>query len=126
MNLQWNQITAALIIGVGLGAIAGNSPYIHDAVRKLDNRPPHVRMLERFAKRLDLTAEQKSQVSTIMEQKRARMNAVFNDMKPQFAQVRTETSDEIRKILTPEQQKKFAVMESKMSERFNKRFPPHS
>jgi Spy/CpxP family protein refolding chaperone len=125
MNLKWNQITIALIVGLFAGALVADSPAAHDFMRKWDTHPPKERIVKRFAKRLNLTEEQKTQVAAVLEQKRAKMDAVFNEMKPKFEQVRAETSDEIRKLLNPEQQKKFAVMEAQMSERFNKRFPPH-
>ena len=125
MNLKWNQITAAFLVGAVAAMIACQPPFIHDLMRKFDNRPPQERMLQRFAKRLDLTEEQKTQVASILEQKRAKMDALFNEMKPKFEQVRIETGEEIRKFLNPEQQKKYEVMDSEMAERFNKRFPPH-
>ncbi len=124
MKLQWNQITAAFIGGLLVGTMAGGSPFFHNLTRKWDNQPPQERMLKRFAKRLSLTDEQKVQVASVMEQKRAKMDALFKEMKPKFEQVRTETSGEIRKFLTPEQQKKFEVMEAEMAKRFDKRFPP--
>jgi len=126
MNFQWNQITLSLIAGLLMGAAVGGSPSFHEYAHKWDTRSPQERMLKRFAKRLDLTEDQKRQVATILEQKRAKMDALFNEMKPKFEQIRIETGDEIRQFLNPEQQKKFQAMDAEMSDRFNKRFPPHS
>lgn len=125
MNLRWNQILVSLLVGILIGAITSGSPAVHDLIHKWDSHSPQDRMLKRFAKRLSLSSEQKTAVATILDQKRTKMDAIFNEMKPKFEQVRKETGDDIRKLLNENQKGKFEAMELEMTDRFNKRFPPH-
>jgi Spy/CpxP family protein refolding chaperone len=124
MNLRWNQIAVGFLVGLLAGAIVGGSPYFRKLSERWDGRPPHNRMLNRFAKRLQLSEEQKAQVGGVLEQGRAKMDAVFKDVRPRFEQVRKETDDEIRAFLNPEQRQKFEKMNEERARHFNKRFPP--
>lgn len=68
------------------------------------------RRLEHFSKKLDLTSEQSAKVKTLMDEKRK------------------STKEEIRKILNPEQLKKYEQMEARREKRRKKRHgppPPH-
>jgi hypothetical protein len=123
MNLRWNQIAVGFIVGLLAGAIVGGSPVPRKLSESWDGRPSHNRMLNRFATRLHLSEEQKAQVGGVLEQGRAKMNAVFADMRPRLEQVRKETDDEIRVFLNPEQQRKFEKMNEERAKRFDKRFP---
>ena len=71
-------------------------------------------MVERFARELDMTAEQKTQVSAILEAQRDAIRSLDAEMRPRFQEIRRSIRGEIRKILTPEQQEKFEEMERKM------------
>ena len=118
-----HKIVIALLIGLIVGALAG-SWYVKE------NFTPHWNgrggdfkrhMLEHFSSELSLTPEQKEEVGAIFEKNRPQMMALQAEMRPKFEALRNLTHEEIRKILTPEQQKKFDVM----SARFEKRFKDH-
>jgi Spy/CpxP family protein refolding chaperone len=120
MTLKWNQVGVAFLIGLTVGVLVGGSSFCRDLTRKWDKQPRHERMLNKFSDRLSLTDEQRTQVKAIMHQKRSKMGVIYTEMRPRFEQVRNETSDEIRKILTPEQQQKFEEFEAEKRERFRK------
>lgn len=125
MNLKWNQIGVAFLIGLLLGTLVG-SPSLHRKFKKSwDKRPHHERMLDRFASKLDLSPKQKNEMAPILQAKRVRVEALFTEMAPKFEQIRTETNSDIRKLLNPDQLEKFEALDAKMKERFKKRFPKH-
>lgn len=70
--------------------------------------PPPETMIERIDERadLDLTEDQKQQIKTLMEEQRARHEAI-----------RKETQERMGKILTPEQKKKLDEHHAKMMDR---------
>jgi len=122
MSFKWNQIAGAFLVGLLVGVLAGGSAFVRNIDRHFDKKSPQEHMLKQFARKLDLTDEQKNQVKIVFEQKWSKMDAIFAEMKPKFDQVRTETNDEIRKFLNPDQQKKLAEMEAKKSKR-PRRYP---
>ena len=125
MNLKYNQIAAGLIIGLLLGTLLGASP-LRWKIRSLwDHRTPQERILGRISSRLDLSSEQKTKVAAILEAKRVKIDALFAEGRSKFQAVRMETRAEIRNILTPEQIKKFEVLEAEMDARFNRQKRRH-
>lgn len=71
------------------------------------------KMLAKFSSELSLTEDQKTKVKAIFESKHKEMVKIREELHPKFEALRKSTHDEINKILTPEQQKKFETMESK-------------
>lgn len=117
MKVQWKQVIASLLLGLLLGIVAafGALPLLHG------HRDHHyTRMVERFSRRLDLTPEQKTQVSAILEAKRQKMDVLRAEVNPKFEEIRNSTKKEIRKILTAEQQKKFDALEARRAARREK------
>lgn len=53
--------------------------------------------------RLDLSAEQRVQIETILERRRSRMEAFWSEYRPQLRAMVDSTRAEIREVLTPEQ-----------------------
>ena len=48
------------------------------------------------------------------------MNTIREEMRPRLEAIKKSTNEEIRKLLTPEQQAKFDEFEAKMKERHEK------
>lgn len=109
----WHQIFISLLIGFALGSVFGRwyAKESFPAHRKGDMRQ---HMLERFSRDLHLSADQKQQVAVIFEAKHPQMLALQAQMHPKFEALRISTQEEIRKILTPDQQKKLDTMNAKM------------
>ena len=65
------------------------------------------RIVEQLTRELALTSEQRKQLESILETTKAKHQAVYEQVRPQFEQVRQEGRARIRSILTPEQLPKF-------------------
>ena len=57
-----------------------------------------------LARELGLTAAQHDSVAAILRRHRPEMHAIFTTIRPQIDSARTRISDEIRGVLTPDQQ----------------------
>lgn len=69
--------------------------------------PPPERLIERLDSVLDLTADQHAKVEQIFESRRKGLEAVQDEVIARAQQEQRELQDEIRKVLTPEQQQRF-------------------
>ena len=70
-------------------------------------------MLEKFASELDLTSEQKTKVAAVFESKHKKMMELRDELRPKFKALRKSTQDDIKVLLTSEQQKKFDEIHSR-------------
>ncbi|OGS04783.1 MAG: hypothetical protein A3G41_04020 [Elusimicrobia bacterium RIFCSPLOWO2_12_FULL_59_9] len=122
MKLEWKQILIAFILGVllagGLGALALK----YNAHRRWGGEPGYARMVERFNKKLDLTAEQSAKVAAILEEKRKKIKALRGEFGPRFEEIRNSARAEIRGVLDDRQREKFDKLQAKDS-RWKKRRP---
>ena len=107
------------ILGLVVGFWIGREHF----PRHWDRRQRYEKMLERFDSRLQLTPEQKPQVRSVFESKRQKMEALRGEMRPKFQEIRRSTQEDLRKLLTPDQQKKFERMEAEWQVRMKKRHP---
>jgi len=94
MKLDWKQVIVSLAIGVFLGSTF--SCWKCKQCCPFDDGSKKERMLNKFSKKLDLNEEQKTQVSAIFEDKFKKMEELHNTKR-----------DEIRAVLTSDQQAKF-------------------
>jgi Spy/CpxP family protein refolding chaperone len=116
------KLVAALIFlgALAIGMVAGifidralfqssAPPY---ALPRVYDRPPDagVPMMRHFAQTLDLTTAQQSELDRVLENYRQRLDFFRHSMHPRYAAMRDSLHADIRKILTPEQQKKFDEM----------------
>jgi Spy/CpxP family protein refolding chaperone len=85
---------------------------------------PLSRMLvDRLVRDLDLTADQRTKVEEVLTSRRAGMETLQRDVRGRFEAEQRSLRDEIRKVLTPEQQAKFDKNEKERG-RFGRRGPP--
>ena len=109
----------SLILGIAAGWWAGRDLF----PRRWNRGELYQQMLEQFSDRLRLTPDQKRQVNTIFETKKAKMKALREEMRPRFELIRLETQRDLRRLLTPAQQKRFDRMEAEWQARLKKRHP---
>jgi Spy/CpxP family protein refolding chaperone len=69
--------------------------------------PPPGMLLERLTSDLELTPDQRSQIEGVLAARRSRLDALQQDVHARFEAEQRSLRDEIRKVLTPEQQEKF-------------------
>lgn len=110
----------AVLIGVALGLGAGATMRYYRFCHPMDSHERTEHLLNKFSSKLDLTPEQRTQVAAILEEKRQKIDGLRSQFQPQFESVRNSTRDEIRKILNPDQQKKFDVLDAKMRARWKR------
>ncbi len=117
---SWKPILAALVIfaaGVVTGGLTVNlrtkpqAPGLRafeqraSPAQNWDNR---IRELgKRMERQLDLTAEQRGRIETIVRESQRRIKGVFEEVAPKAREEFRETRMKIREVLTPEQRKKF-------------------
>jgi Spy/CpxP family protein refolding chaperone len=86
--------------------------------------PPPGRLVERLSRDLELTADQKTKIEAILASRRPRLDALQQDARANFDAEQQGLRDEIRTVLTPDQQKKFDEREKELRGRFGRRGPP--
>ncbi len=106
-----------------LGGVAGGlSQYLVEN-RIFSSQPPRPRVpnshdiVEEMAQHLNLDAQQKEQLKTIVQQSRDRYRTLSRQFQPQYEKIRGETNEAIRGILRPDQRKQFEATLEKMDSR---------
>ncbi|OGR60197.1 MAG: hypothetical protein A2X36_03470 [Elusimicrobia bacterium GWA2_69_24] len=74
-------------------------------------------MVEKFSRELKLDAAQKDAVRAVLESRRESMRAFKKETGARFDEIRLSMDSEIKKVLTPEQQKAFDAMHERMAAR---------
>ena len=120
-KIHWHQVVISVLIGFALGTVFGQRHGEESWRAHWKKGSKRQEMVERFSKELHLSADQKNQVAAIFEAKHPQMEILRDEMKPKFEALRASTQAEIRKLLTPEQEKKFDEMNAKMEERWKER-----
>ena len=69
--------------------------------------PPPERLVERLTSELQLNTEQRTQIDAILKSRRQKLEDLQHDVHLRFEREQQELRDEIRKVLTPDQQKQF-------------------
>jgi len=84
-------------------------------------------ILDEMSKRLNLTAAQKAKIKPVLEDQRNKMKALYNDRSTPNNQkmeklraMQTSYQARVKKILTPEQQKKMDQWQAEMRSRFQR------
>lgn len=104
MKLDWKQVIISLVIGVFLGSTF--TCWKCKQCCPFDDVSKKERMLNKFSKKFDLNEEQKTQVSVIFEDKFKKMDELHKAKR-----------DEIRAVLTPDQQSRFDKISAKWDTR---------
>jgi Spy/CpxP family protein refolding chaperone len=84
--------------------------------------PPPAVLVDRLARELDLTAEQRTKIEEVLTARRTRLETVQREVRARFEEEQRGLRDEIRNVLTPEQQEKFDKNEQQRG-RFGRRGP---
>lgn len=115
---KW-QIRAAVLAIFLLGFLAGALTLnIYDQQRSSFPRGFGGReRYEQMVTRLNLTTEQRTQVDQIIKDARARMIEIRRQSEPGIREVRQQTDERLKAVLTPEQWSQWQRMTSEMRER---------
>jgi len=102
-SLKWSGITLAVIAGVLIGFALTTFAYRH---RLMGVPGPHS-FIERLDHELHLNPDQLHQIETLVRDTRVKMDQLHEDFRRRHQQLIFQTHDQIRALLTPEQQQKF-------------------
>ena len=114
------------VLGVAIGALGltlMNGRVYGARPNSRQGTPGPTRVVNRLTRDLDLTADQQKRLSEILANTQARYNAIRQQMNPQFDQVRSEGREQIRQILTPEQQPKLDEFYRQVDEEHRRKSP---
>ena len=84
--------------------------------RKDDGRRER-RMLDHLQSELQLSPEQTQQIRQVLDRTRDEMIELRGETEPRFVAIRERSRDQIRAVLTPEQQQKFDQLAARRPER---------
>lgn len=106
---RWQLRLAAIIIflfGAAAGALATRA---YHAWFDTSRTPRHVRF-EQMLDRLQLNAEQRTQVQQIFDDTRGRLSALRQESEPRVKEIRRQADERMQQVLTPEQWQQFQKM----------------
>jgi Spy/CpxP family protein refolding chaperone len=110
------------ILGIALGSVGTYLVTMRvQAARPAgagERAPSHMAM---FTRDLNLTPEQQTQVQAIMNETRSHYAELHQKLDPEYEQVRQQSREHIRQVLTPEQRPKFEELLRQMDEERRKR-----
>ena len=104
---KW-QVRLGVLIIFAIGFLAGGLAmnFYRDHRRPTDF-PPMRGGFNRVIERLNLTPEQKTEVSRIFDDARAQLMEIRKETGPKFHEVRKQTDERLKAVLTPEQWEQF-------------------
>lgn len=117
---KW-QIRAAVLLIFLLGFLAG--ALVMNIYHKQRREAGRGDWYEQVINRLNLTAEQKTQVEQIMKEARAQMIEIRKQSEPRVSEVRRQTDERLKTVLTPEQWSQWRQLTSERRERWRRERP---
>jgi hypothetical protein len=117
---QSRTLASALLSGLVIGAVGGAMWQRHVMRGFLKNGPDTNRVLSRLTHDLDLDNSQRKAIETILDEGKVEIDKLHQDTEARFEAVRANTRESIRKLLNPDQQKKFEEVTARWDERHKK------
>lgn len=118
---KWQVRVAALmifVIGFAAGALALNVYRRWGRTVTVQSRQAR---FERMLDRLNLNADQKTQVQQILGDTRGQLQTLRKESEPRFEEIRRQADERLQKVLTPEQWQQFQKERSEMRGRGRRR-----
>lgn len=118
----WALVLGIFAVGAGAGGAAGYAAASKKLADVLKDDRPEVRRFEALAVELDLTRDQRKQVREILEhhrdEHRDMMKKMYEQCGAPVQEMRDRVDEELRKVLTAEQAKRFEELVEKRHQRF--------
>jgi hypothetical protein len=102
-SLKWTGIALSVVAGVLIGFALTTFAYRHRLIRVPG---PHG-FIQHLDQELNLSPDQLHQIETLVRDTHVKMEKLHEDFDHQHQQLIFQTHDQIRALLTPEQQQKF-------------------
>lgn len=107
-------VAMVFLLGILLGGV-GNHLW-GERVWGRNDTPPANRISVELTQELQLTPEQQKQLNGIIADTQAKWRALYAPLEPQRTEIREQSHDQMRKILTPEQLSKFDAFMQRLDE----------
>lgn len=108
-------VAVVFLLGALLGFV-GNHLWGERVWGMRDTTPPPNHLSVELTQDLQLTADQQKQLNGIIADTQAKWRALYNPLEPQRAEIRQQSHEQMRKILTPEQLPKFDAFMRRLDE----------
>jgi Spy/CpxP family protein refolding chaperone len=117
-------VVVAFVGGLVIGAIGDRLWTLHrgPASHRLAMHAITARVLSRLDSELSLTPQQHEQVKKILDAHAARMQTIWEGVRPQIHREVDQNNAEIEQVLTPEQRQKFAKLKMQFLPRHIRHF----
>jgi len=100
-------VILVFLLGIVIGAVGARVCDKRQAGPRALIKPTRDDVIQQMNRELDLNSDQQQQLSTIIDDTRARWRALYAPLDAQHEAIRQQSRDKIRAILTPEQRTKF-------------------
>jgi len=108
-------VAVVFLLGALLGFV-GNHLWGERVWGMRDTTPPPNHLSLELTQDLQLTADQQKQLNGIIADTQAKWRALYNPLEPQRAEIRQQSHEQMRKILTPDQLPKFDAFMRRLDE----------
>jgi Spy/CpxP family protein refolding chaperone len=114
-------VLVVFLLGVLLGGV-GNHLWGERVWGKqvTTTTPSKGQIVNDLTRELQLTADQQKQLGAIVDDTRAQWRTLYSTIEPQHEQIRQQSRDRIRAILTPDQKPKFEEFMKRLDEQRQK------
>lgn len=105
-----------LLVGGFGNHLWGERVWGHQGVGSHQGPPTRARIVNDFTRELQLTPDQQTEISAIIDETRTQVRALYQPLDAQHEQIRQQARARIRAVLTPEQLPKFDAFMQRIDE----------
>ena len=119
---QWRiraAVVGVFLLGCLAGALAMN---VYRAQFSRYPREPRGERFEQMLDRLNLTAEQRTQMEQIIKESRSQLMEIRRQSAPRYQEIRKQTDEKLQTILSPQQWQQWQQLTREMRGRRNRGF----
>ncbi len=116
---MWATLVLTLILGMSLGVLLDRN--IDFWSHGHDSESRSRRFMSMLEKELELSSEQKENLTKVLAANREKADAFWSDTRNSYAELRKEFRKQIRSVLNPEQQERFDAMMAEVDARREER-----
>jgi hypothetical protein len=108
-------VGVVFVLGILLGGL-GNHLWGERVWGMRNNAPPPTHLAVELTEELQLMPGQQKQLNIIIADTQSKWRALYAPLEPQRAEIREQSHDQMRKILTPDQEPKFDAFMRRLDE----------
>jgi hypothetical protein len=108
-------VAVVFVLGILLGGV-GNHLWGERVWGMRDTTPPQNHLSVELTEELQLTPDQQKQMNAIIADTQLKWRELYAPLEPQRTEIREQSHDQMRKILTPEQELKFDAFMRRLDE----------